>query len=99
SDSCASRGLWIKREMRLVPAFRSPCVCGEFSPGAGLFRDDSQDDCGNPFELMSMRLGERTLDILFEVCLLSMAECSDHHFLLPSHKFKLVTTLLLTRAS
>ena len=22
------------------------------------------------------------LDILFEVCLISMAECSDHHFLL-----------------
>ena len=54
----------------------------EFSLVAGLFHDDSQDDCGNPFELMSMRLGERMLNILFEVCLLSMAECSDHHFLL-----------------
>jgi hypothetical protein len=81
------RGLWIKREKRLVPAFRSPCVRREFSLGAGLFRDDSQDDCGNPFELMSMRLGERMLDIFFEECLLSRAECSDHHFLLPSHKF------------
>jgi len=39
------------------------------------------------------------LDILFEVCLVSMAECSDHHFLLPSHKFKLVTTHLVTRVS
>jgi hypothetical protein len=26
----------------------------EFSLVAGLFRDDSQDDCGNPFELMSI---------------------------------------------
>jgi hypothetical protein len=62
---------------------------------AGLFRDDSQDDCGNPFELMPMRLGERMLDMLFEECLLSRAECSDHHFLLPSHKFKPVTTHLI----
>jgi len=74
-------------------------VFEEFSLVAGLFRDDSQDDCDNPFELMSMRLGERMLDILFEVCLLSWAECSDHHFLLPSHKFKLVTTHLVTRVS
>jgi hypothetical protein len=71
----------------------------EFSLGAGLFRDDSQDDCGNPFELMSMRLGERMLNILFEECLLSRAECSDYHFLLPSHKFKPITTHLVTRVS
>jgi hypothetical protein len=71
----------------------------EFSLGACLFRDDSQNDCGNSFELMSMRLGERMLDIFFEECLLSMAECSDHHFLLPSHKFKPVATHLVTRVS
>ena len=71
----------------------------EFSLVAGLFRDNSQDDCGNLFELMSMRLGERMLDILFKVCLVSSAECSDHHFLLPSHKFKHVTTHLITRVS
>jgi len=39
------------------------------------------------------------LDILFEVCLLSMAECSDHHFLLPSRKFKPVAAHLVTRVS
>ena len=71
----------------------------EFSLGASLFHDDSQDDCGNPFELMSMRTEKRMLDILFEVCLLSMAECSDHHFLLPSNKFKLDATHLVTRVS
>jgi hypothetical protein len=74
-------------------------VLEEFSLGAGLFRDDSLDDCDNPFELMSMRLGERMLDIYFEECFLSMAECSDHHFLIPSHKFKPVATHLVTRVS
>jgi len=45
---------WVMDQARnLVPASRSPCVLEEFSPGAGLFRDDSQDDCGNAFELMS----------------------------------------------
>jgi len=39
------------------------------------------------------------LNILFEECLLSRAECSDHHFLLPSHKFKPITTHLVTRVS
>jgi len=38
-------------------------------------------------------------DILFEVCLRSRVKCSDHHFLLPSHKFKPVTTHLVTRVS
>jgi hypothetical protein len=57
-------------------------VLEEFSLGASLFRDDSQDDCGNPFVLMSMRLGDRMLGIFFEVGLRSRVGCSDHHFLL-----------------
>jgi len=83
----------------VIPGFLIACVLEEFSLVAGLFHDDSRDDCGSPFELMSMRLGERMLDILFEVCWLSMAECSDHHFLLPSRKFKPITTHLVTRVS